>query len=184
MPIEAQTGTLADSVDPSIGRAYLDEARRTLDSSLRKIMHCLDQLSDSDLCWRSHESHNSIQNVILHLCGNVRQWIIHGVGGVPDTRNRSQEFSDRRPIARADLVGKLRETVAEASAVLAATDPARLLAQQRIQGFDTTLLAAIFDSSSHFVGHTHQIVYIARLRLGDAYKFQWVPTGPEQGGTP
>jgi hypothetical protein len=56
-----------------------------------------------------------------------------------------------------------------------------LLEPRRIQGFETTVLAALFDSVSHFVGHTHQIVYITRLRLGDAYRFQWVPATPEQG---
>jgi hypothetical protein len=56
-----------------------------------------------------------------------------------------------------------------------------LLERRRIQGFETTVLAAIFDTVSHFVGHQHQIVYITRLRLGDAYRFQWAPATLEQG---
>jgi hypothetical protein len=72
--------------------------------------------------------------------------------------------------------------VADCDRVLAAFPPEKLLERRRIQGFDTTVLAAILDTVSHFVGHQHQIVYITRLRLGDAYRFQWTPANPEQGG--
>jgi hypothetical protein len=75
----------------------------------------------------------------------------------------------------------LRETINKCDRVLAACPAARLLEKRRIQGFDTTVLAAIFDTVSHFVGHQHQIVYITRLRLEDAYRFQWAPASPEQG---
>jgi hypothetical protein len=181
MPIESRQVTPPVATGGSIGEAYLREARDTLAASVRKIRHCLDQLADDALWWRPHESHNSIQNILLHLCGNVRQWIIHGVGGAPDDRNRPQEFSERRPIAKQALIARLEATVAEADAALGAFDPQRLLEPRRIQGFDTNVLAAIFDSVSHFVGHTHQIVYLTRLRVGDAYRFQFVPATKEQG---
>lgn len=181
MPIEAREETSVRTIEQAVGQAFLSENRQALAGAMRKITHCLDQLKDTDLWWRPHESHNSIQNIILHLCGNVRQWIIHGVGGAPDLRNRPLEFSDRRPIAKTELFEKLRATIAEADAVLTALSPEKLLDRRRIQGFDTYVLAAVFDSVSHFVGHAHQIVYITRMRLGDAYRFQFVPTSVEQG---
>ena len=159
----------------------LSEARQTLAGAMKKIEHCLDQLRDEDVWWRQHESHNSVQNIVTHLCGNIRQWIVHGVGGAPDVRRRSSEFADRQPLAKADLLRRLRETLAEADRVLEEFPPDRLIEPRRIQGFEATVLAAIFDSVSHFVGHTHQIVYIARLRLGGAYRFQWEPANVEQG---
>ena len=148
---------------------------------MKKIEHCFAQLADADLWWRQHESHNSIQTVILHLCGNLRQWIIHGVGGEPDVRERALEFADRQNRSRAELFKMLNETVEKCDRVLAECPAGRLLEKRRIQGFDTTILSAIFDTVSHFVGHQHQIVYITRLRLGDAYRFQWAPANPEQG---
>jgi hypothetical protein len=180
MPIEAGAGPTAVG-DTSLGAVYLAECRATLEGAFKKIEHCLDQLSDADLWWRQHESHNSIQNVILHLCGNLRQWVLHGVGGEPDLRDRPGEFADRTNRPKAKLLAMLRETVAKCDRVLAECPPERLLERRRLQGFDTTVLAAIFDTISHFVGHQHQIVYITRLRLGDAYRFQWTPTTPEQG---
>ena len=183
MPIEASENTIHVPSYDSAGDAYIAESRLVLEHSIRKIDHCLDQLTDADLWWRPHDSHNSIQNIILHLCGNVQQWIIHGVGGAPDVRGRPEEFADRRPIAKVELLDKLRGTVAEAGAVLAALPPERLLERRRIQGLDTYILAAIMDCVSHFVGHTHQIVYITRMRLGDAYRFQFVPATVEQGAS-
>jgi uncharacterized damage-inducible protein DinB len=178
MPIEAQEPGLSER---STGSAFLAQSRLTLTSSLKKIAHCLEQLEETDLSWRQHESHNSIQNIMLHLCGNVRQWIVHGVGGEPNVRHRPSEFSERQPLAKTELLARLQDTLAQADRALADFPPQRLLESRRIQGFDTTVLAAVFDAVSHFVGHTHQIVYITRLRLGDAYRFQWVPADAEQG---
>lgn len=181
MPIEAGTETAGRGASESVGEAYLAEARAALAGALAKITHCTDQLGDEDLGWRPFESHNSIQNIILHLCGNVRQWIVCPLGDLPDTRDRPAEFADHGPIPKVELLARLERTVAEADAALAACGAETLLEGKRIQGFDTTKLAAIFDSVSHFVGHTHQIVYITRLRLGERYRFQWKPTTKEQG---
>lgn len=180
MPIESrsQPGNRSDGL---IGSAFLAEARETLGDSMKKIVNCFNQLGDGDLWWRQHESHNSIQNIVLHLCGNLRQWIIHGVGGLPDVRQRPSEFSERQRLGTADLLARLHDVVDQADRALANLPPDQLLQARHIQGFDTTVLAAIFDSVSHFVGHTHQIVYITRLRLGDAYRFQWTPASIEQG---
>ncbi|HWB12121.1 MAG TPA: DUF1572 family protein [Pirellulales bacterium] len=112
MPIEAQSPEQAAA--SSIGPAFLAEARQTLAGSLTKIVHCLEQLPEADLSWRQHESHNSLQNIMLHLCGNVRQWLVHGVGGESDVRHRLSEFSDRQPLAKAELLARLQETLAQA----------------------------------------------------------------------
>lgn len=181
MPIEANVQPPSRPNDASIGAAVLRESRQTLAGAMKKIEHCLGQLADEDVWWRQHESHNSIQNILTHVCGNVRQWIVHGVRGEPDARHRASEFADRQSLAKAELLARLCETLAQADRVLEEFPPDRLLEPRRIQGFDTTVLAAIFDSVSHLVGHTHQVVYIARLRLGDAYCFQWEPANVEQG---
>jgi hypothetical protein len=100
---------------------------------------------------------------------------------VPDVRNRPTEFSERGPLAKGELIRKLEEVVSEADATLQKLTPDRLLEKRRIQGFDTTVLSAIFDTVPHFSGHAQEIVFMTRLQLGDAYKFKWVPATPEQG---
>src|SRR5262249_8592208 len=125
---------------------------------------------------------NSIGNLILHLCGNVRQWIVAGLGGAGDVRDRPAEFAERGPVPKADLLRKLDTGIGEAKEVLHKLTARQLLKARPIQGVHLTGLAAIFDSVPHFRGHTQEIISMTRLQLGDAYKFAWTPRTPEQGG--
>jgi len=167
--------------DEPVAQAILTAARHRLAAELDLIEHCLRQLPDDDLGWRPAEGQNSFRTIVLHLCGNLRQWIMSGVGGAVDVRDRSGEFSDRAPIPRDELLQRLRGTVAEADAVLDGLDPVSILAPRRIQGFETTALAAILDTICHFGGHAQEITSMTRARLGDRYEFKWVPQTPEQG---
>jgi hypothetical protein len=133
---------------------------------------------------RSHPSLNSVGNLILHLCGNVRQWVVAGLGGAPDTRDRPAEFSERGPVPKGELLRRLAAVVDEAAAVLGRQTAGALLKVRRVQGSDVTGLEAVFDSVPHFRGHTQEIVHMTRLLLGDAYQFQWKPLSPEQGAPP
>ncbi len=156
-------------------------AAHELDSALKRIKHCLAQLNDVQVWRRSHPSLHSIGNLILHLCGNLQQWIVSGIGGASDIRNRPAEFAERGPIPKEELLRTLEGVVVEAMRVLAGINARQLTAVRRIQGFDVTGVAAIFESIPHFRGHTQEIVHMTRLRLGDAYQFAWTPTTPEQG---
>jgi hypothetical protein len=164
-----------------IGSAYLAQGRKQLAACHARIRHCLDQLSAAQVWWRPHESMNSIGNLILHLCGNVTQWIIAGVPGAPDSRNRPQEFSQREPLAKEELIRRLEEVVQLADQVLAAIPDTQILESRRIQGFDETVLSATFGCLCHFNGHTQEIVFMTRLQVGEAYRFAWVPATVEQG---
>jgi hypothetical protein len=168
-------------MDLDVGTAYLTVARHKLAAWHERIRHCVHQLTDDQVWWRPSEGQNSIGNLLLHLCGNVRQWIVAGVGGAPDIRNRPQEFTERGAIGRDELLQRLAEIIAEADTVLERVSSLQLLEPRRIQGFDETVLSAIFDSLSHFSGHTQEIVFRTRLQLGDRYQFAWVPATAEQG---
>jgi hypothetical protein len=172
--------TSAGRGDP--GRAYLAAARRQLAGRHERLVHCLSQLDDRQVWWRPREGMNSIGNLVLHLCGNLRQWVVSGVGGAPDVRDRPAEFAERGPVPRDELLRRLAAVVAEADAVLAGADGATLPEPRTIQGFQETVLSALFDCLVHLGGHAQEVVCLTRLQLGDAYRFAWVPT-PEQGGT-
>jgi hypothetical protein len=159
-----------------------DEAANELASALGKIKHCLGQLSDEHVWWRCKPERNSVGNLVLHLCGNVRQWIVSGLGGTADVRNRPAEFAELGPIPKEELLRRLDQVVEEAKVVLGRLTARRLVEGRRIQGFDVTGLTAIFDSVPHFRGHTQEIIHMTRSLLGDAYQFAWAPTTPEQGG--
>jgi uncharacterized damage-inducible protein DinB len=166
----------------TVGEAYIAQARRRLAASRERITHCVKQLEDTQVWWRPQDRMNSIANILLHLCGNLRQWIVSGVGGAPDVRDRPREFSERQPIPKEELLRRLNEVIDTADEALAHLSNSQLLAARRIQGFDETVLSAIFDTLAHLSGHTQEIVYITRLQLGDAYQFAWKPATREQGG--
>jgi hypothetical protein len=157
------------------------EAANDLSSALARIKHCLGQLSDEQVWCRSQPGLNSIGNLILHLCGNLRQWIVSGLGSASDVRDRPAEFAERGPILKDELVRKLDAVVSECREVLERQTAQQLLEVRCIQGFNVTGLAAIFESVPHFRGHTQEIVHMTRLQLADAYKFAWTPTTAEQG---
>ncbi len=164
-----------------LASAFITKHRGDLAGRLEKIEHCFGQLTEEDVWWRPHEGHNALGNIILHLCGNMRQWLINGIARRPDVRDRPAEFSTREPLAKEELMARLRDTIAEADAVLAGLTAAQLLEPRRIQGFDVTVMDAVVDSVSHLAGHTQEIVWITRLRLGEGYAFHWKPSGKEQG---
>jgi uncharacterized damage-inducible protein DinB len=159
-------------MDQEIGKAFLLQARLHLnDDFMPKIAKCLEVLSEEDVWWRAHETNNSVGNLLLHLAGNVRQWIASGIGGRPDNRQRSLEFSERNAIPKKIIWSTLQEAVTEASQILESFPVGRLLETRKIQGFDTTALQAIFHVVEHFSLHTGQVIYITKLREGRDLKF-------------
>jgi hypothetical protein len=166
-----------------VTRCALDEANRLLDECAAKIAHCVSQLSDEQVWWRPEQSMNSIGNLILHLSGNLQQWIVSGIGGTRDVRQRPAEFAERGPIPKSVLLDRLTQVVAAAKQTLSAVSPGELHRQRTIQGYTITGWAAVFHSVPHFNGHTQEIICLTRLQLGDAYKFYWQPQTPEQGAS-
>jgi hypothetical protein len=166
-----------DELATAVGAAAAHE----LDSALGRIKHCLGQLNDAQVWHRSQPGLNSIGNLVLHLCGNLRQWVVAGLGGAPDVRNRPDEFAEQGSLPKDELLRRLEAVVERAKGILANVDARQLAEPRRIQGFDVTGVAAVFDAVPHFRGHTQEIVHMTRLQLGDAYEFAWTPTTPEQG---
>jgi uncharacterized damage-inducible protein DinB len=163
-------------MDPS--QIFLEQSRALLVGEyLPKIEHCVDRLTGEDIWWRPNETSNSVGNLILHLCGNVTQWMIGGIGDRPYERHRQAEFDERRPIAKTTLLEKLRAVVTAADDVLARVDPGDLTARRQIQGYDVTVLEAIYHVIEHFSMHTGQIILITKTRTGEDLALWKPPSG-------
>ncbi len=163
-----------------IDEAFIDQARKTLAGSLERIENCIDQLDETDIWWRPATGLNAIGNLILHLCGNVGQWMIAGVGGEAYARNRALEFACRDHIPVSQLMKRLRGIIRAADQILSTLDEHDLLEARHIQGYDTSVLAAILHVMTHFEGHAQEIVMITRLRKGEAYQYLWRPRTIEE----
>jgi uncharacterized damage-inducible protein DinB len=156
----------------SIGRAFIERSRYYLSSEyLPKIRNCVRTLPEEDLWWRPNPGSNSVGNLILHLAGNVRQWIISGVGGEPDVRERQLEFDAQGDLDGAELLELIETTLEEADRVLASVGADLLLEGRHIQGREVSALDAIYHAVEHFGMHTGQIVYITKLRTGRDLSF-------------
>ncbi len=154
----------------------LTQARHSLDNHhLPRIAACLKLLSQKEIWWRANPSSNSVGNLVLHLEGNVRQWIVSGLGEAPDRRKRDLEFSERGPINRRELLKRLQKTIGEAVRVLEGF-PARELERRRtIQGFRVTALQAVQHVVEHFAYHSGQIIFATKLMRGTDLGFTRLP---------
>jgi hypothetical protein len=161
--------------------AIVAEAGKTLSGSFSRIEHCLTQLSDKDIWWRPRPEMNAIGNLILHLCGNVEQWIIAPIENRPAQRDRPAEFAWREPLPKSDLLARLSSAMNLATAAVGTLETAdQLLAPRRVQGHDTNIYSAIFHSVTHVEGHAQEIIAMTRQLKGDSYQFLWTPKTPEQ----
>ncbi|HXW62873.1 MAG TPA: DUF1572 family protein [Candidatus Acidoferrales bacterium] len=158
--------------EPGLAALFLDFSRRTLlDEYWPRLRGCVESLADEQVWWRPNEASNSVGNLILHLNGNVQQWLLSSFGHLEDTRDRPAEFSERRRIPSAVLLEKLGRTMQDVSRVLARLTERDLLATLRIQGYTVTGLGAIYHVVEHFGMHYGQILFITKLVRGENLGF-------------
>jgi len=160
---------------------FVDRSRKFLSQDLMpRIERCVEQLKDEQIWWRPNESSNSIGNLMLHLSGNVRQWIVSGLGGAQDHRRRQEEFDERSMLPRSELLSKLAAAVADADAVLQKLQPNVLLETRRIQKHDVTGLEAVYHVVEHFSMHTGQIILLTKMMLATDLEFYDLSAGSPQ----
>lgn len=153
-------------MQPTLDRLMLDFSTKKLNLYLTRIRECLSRLTEEQIWARHSESENAIGNLLLHLAGNVRQWIVSGAGGQRDTRTRDQEFAARGDVASAELLAHLESTVAEAKEVLATLSAERLAEIVQIQGRQLPVIEAVSHVVVHFAEHTGQIMFATKLLTG------------------
>ncbi len=162
---------------------FLNFSCRKLLQMASRIGTCLDSLTEAQIWARSNDTSNAVGHLVLHLAGNVRQWIISGVGGAPDTRQRDTEF-DACPFGSAELSQLLTSTLTEAIGTLRALPEEKLMQTLEIQGFRLTALEAIYHAVEHFSGHTFQIILLAKAQRNRPFDFYGYLTGPHENETP
>jgi len=132
-----------------------------------RIQDCLGRLTPEQIWARHSENENAVGNLVLHLSGNVRQWIGSGVAGLPDHRERDAEFDARGGKTAAELAELMKLRVLEAASIIRAVAPARLTQRITPQGHDVTVLEAIAHVVEHFAMHTGQIILLTKTFTGE-----------------
>lgn len=155
----------------SVESLFLHAAVEKLREYRDRIEVCMAQLSDDQIWARGGENENAVGNLVLHLEGNVRQWIISSLGGHPGHRDRDSEFDARGGFSGAELAGKLSATVAEASAVIAGLTTEQLTRMYEIQIYKASGVEAVFHVVEHFAHHAGQIIFATKMLTGSDLGF-------------
>lgn len=159
-------------LDQSFLQLFTTEIKRRLfEESQVRLERCLNELSEADIWWRPNENSNSVGNLVLHLSGNARQWILAGLGGALDQRRRQAEFDERGPISRAELIQKVLDVMSEIDEVLDRLKPEDLERPVVVQGFEETGLSILIHVVEHFSYHVGQMAYIVKARLDKQTNF-------------
>ena len=135
---------------------------RLYDESVPRLLKCVGEVSEDELWYRANDNSNSIGNLVLHLTGNVNQWINTGIGGDEDTRERQSEFDTRGGIDRAEMLKKLDRVMTRAKVVLNGLNSEYLLNVYKVQGFEETGMSMVLHVVEHFSYHVGQMTYIVK----------------------
>jgi len=162
-------------------QTFLEVAGRRLTQHRDRIVVCLGKLETGQIWSRDGEHENSIGNLVLHVCGNVRQWIGHGVGGRSDIRVRDREFQTRGGIEPAELIERVTSTVDEALEILRGPSAKDLLRMIQVQNYNIPVVEAVFHVVDHFAQHTGQIFLLTKHVTGEDLGFYRHLSNPAHG---
>lgn len=146
--------------------AFTGYATGRLQDCLANIERCVGLLTVEQTWQRPNDVSNSVGNLVLHLTGNVRQWIVSGLGGEPFDRDRPAEFAERGPLPTEEIRAGLRNVVRRANEIIGGLSSTALEREYSIQGRTVTGVAAVFHVVEHFSFHTGQIVSMTKLFTG------------------
>lgn len=158
--------------EPGSAALFLEFSReKLLGQYWPRMRSCVESLTDEQIWWRPNNASNSVGNLLLHLNGNVSQWLVASFNHHEDARNRPAEFNAPEQIPGSVLIHQLNKTLEEAAAVLSRLTEADLLAHFEIQGYNVTGLAAVYQVVEHFGLHHGQIIYITKMLRGEDLGF-------------
>ena len=153
-------------MDSALAPLFLAHSVSKLEQMTGYLEICLMRLSPEQLWHRENDSENAPGNLVLHLIGNVKQWIGHTLGGHEDTRNRDGEFAPGQHHAPAQVAEALRRTVDEAVAIILSLTPERLAERVSSQDGERTALEVVYQVVGHFQQHTGQVIYATKHITG------------------
>lgn len=154
-----------------IVQEFIDQSIFRINENTPKIIKCLNELNEEQIWQRPNETSNSMGNIILHLCGNIRQYIISALGGQPDIRERDQEFAAKDGYTKKELQDKLTATLEQAINIITQIDEPHLLKIFSVQGFNYTGTGIIIHVTEHYSHHTGQIIFWTKLLKGNDLGF-------------
>ena len=144
-------------------KEFIDQSIQRIDENNQKIITCLKELEEAETWKRPNQNSNSVGNIILHLCGNIRQYVISSLGQIEDIRERDKEFSADGGYSKSELLKKLTDTVEQAKNIIKNSSEAELSRKRQVQGFTHSGVGIIVHVTEHYSYHTGQIIFWTKL---------------------
>lgn len=154
-----------------IKKEFIKDCSRHLNEYTKRVKICLDMLSEEQVWQKPNEASNSIANVMLHLCGNMTQYVLSALGGRPDNRERDKEFAAKSGYTKAQLFEKLSAVVHSVIEEIQIHDEDSLLKTRTVQGFEKNGIAIILHITEHYSYHTGQIALLTKLMTNEDLGF-------------
>lgn len=143
--------------------SFIESSIHYLDWNTTKLEKVFQTLDASEIWHRPNSSSNSVGNLVLHLCGNITQYIISTLGDAPDLRDRDAEFAAEEGMTKAELWEQLTATIESAKQVIAGLDEAKLIQTQVVQGQTYTGIKIVLHVVEHYSYHTGQLIFWTKL---------------------
>lgn len=150
----------------AISADFLDNCRYRLEENLTKVGRCLEHLDEEAIWARTNSVSNSVGNLILHLCGNMRQYGIASLGNNEDIRDRDKEFTDNPQLSAEELLHRLKTIVEAVIEIIEGVSETELLRVRDVQAYRLSGIGVLLHLVEHFSYHTGQIVYFTKERNG------------------
>jgi uncharacterized damage-inducible protein DinB len=151
-----------------IATEFRDQSCVRMAEMVEQLEKCMGRLSDEQIWRRGGEYENSIGNLILHLCGNMRQWVLHGIRGDRDVRVRDAEFAAEGGRSGKELMEEFRAVTTEVMQVIRTLPTERLMEwvtpQPGRQG--KTILGSIYQVVAHVHTHAGQMILLTKQMAG------------------
>lgn len=142
-----------------------DIHRRLFTEGADRIKKCLSHLTEEQIWYKHNDNTNTVGNLVLHLCGNVSQYVLHGIDGQIDVRKRHLEFSETGPIETKILVDKLNQLEVDVIAAFTRIKAEHLVEDRKVQGFDENVTSILVHVAEHFSYHVGQITFYTKYIL-------------------
>ena len=146
-----------------LSNEFIEQSVFRMEENNERIKKCLAMLSETEVWQKPNPSSNSVANLILHLCGNIQQWIVSSLGNIEDSRERDLEFSTTAGVTKTELLDKILSTVAEANKTMKNLEKGDLLEMKSVQGYDYSGIGIIIHVVEHYSYHAGQIAFWTKL---------------------
>ncbi len=154
-----------------IAETFCASCIKHLDENPLRIANCLARISEQELWQKPNNQTNSIGNLLLHLCGNISQYILSGLGGAADERQRDAEFAASGGWSKADLLEKITGVTQQAVAIVKQLSTESLVNERVVQGFRLTGFGIVVHVVEHYSYHVGQIALYTKLLKDEDLRF-------------